>query len=109
LFTRRHLIRYLTYLVAAPSILVVRNWWWRVLIALGAISYMVTPSKRLLKRESPTLPRFAWFLLITAGVRAIGDLAKMSGYPVGLYWRWKRYGLQRDWRSIPFSARRDIR
>jgi glycosyltransferase involved in cell wall biosynthesis len=102
LFARRHLVRYVTYLVMLPSLLVVRSWRWRALVAAGAIWYMRRPVQRL-RRRHPDLPttRLLRLSATAAALRLLGDVAKIVGYPAGLVWRARRYGLRRDWRTIP--------
>jgi glycosyltransferase involved in cell wall biosynthesis len=106
LWRKRHAIRYLTYLVAAPLLLIlgwqVSPWWWFLGIALAAVGLFAKPYRRL------------WPLLHTLGrgqrlqailwvpvIRVAGDLAKMLGYPVGLLWRVRRLPRQPElqWRS----------
>lgn len=91
LFTRRHLIRYGTYLVAGPALLALatrRSPWWLLGLAAGAAAMVATPYRRLANQ---------WHSLSAAGktaaaawvpvIRVAGDLAKMAGYPVGRLWR----------------------
>ncbi len=93
LFFRRHLIRYLTYLVAAPLILlagwqVSPTWWGLYLLALPFMFF--TPYKRLVRlwghlTLTQRVKAAAWIPVI----RITGDVAKMFGYPVGVVWRWR--------------------
>jgi glycosyltransferase involved in cell wall biosynthesis len=106
LFWRRHAIRYLTYLVLIPSFFLSRSRLWRTLIVIGGVAYMRRPFRRLVRWECPSVPAAVPLLGLSVALRAIGDLAKMAGYPAGLWWRARRYGLRRDWRSI--SERLDI-
>jgi glycosyltransferase involved in cell wall biosynthesis len=89
LWTKRHLIRYATYAGAAALI-------WRsrghpfalALVTLGGLLYC----KRPLQRLAPSLPRLSisaqsGVLALVPALRLIGDVAKMLGYPAGLYWR----------------------
>ncbi len=93
LFLKRHLIRYATYLIALPMLILLT-----ILIPLVslplwliALAFMFfTPYKRLL----PMLPTLAWLDQLCAVVwvpiiRVTGDIAKMVGYPVGVAWRVK--------------------
>jgi glycosyltransferase involved in cell wall biosynthesis len=87
----RHAVRYGTYLVLLPLLLFLGlryNLLWWGLLALGAAVVFWTPYKRL----SPMIAAYslldrlraiAWVPLI----RVMGDLAKMVGYPVGVWWR----------------------
>lgn len=91
LWRKRHLIRYVTYLVVLPALLLLsirhRPWWLFGLLA-GFVAYCRTPYRRLYKRL-PALP-FAErgrALLLVPLIRGLGDLAKMAGYPAGWIWR----------------------
>jgi glycosyltransferase involved in cell wall biosynthesis len=95
LFLKRHLIRYATYLLAAPAALA-------GLIALpgpaklvcalalltGAAFYLRAPYQRLFAQWTalPLSEKLRAALWVPA-IRVIGDLAKMLGYPAGLAWR----------------------
>ena len=97
LWRRRHLVRYVTYLVALPGLLALcllhSPGWWLVLLA-GVMFYCATPYRRL-RPHLPTLTlieRVKAVLLVPV-IRAAGDIAKMIGYPVGWVWRlqnWQR-------------------
>ena len=87
----RHLIRYITYLVALPLFLALALWHhplWLLALAAGLGAMMRTPLRRLRPRlrALPLRERFialCWLPII----RLTGDLAKMLGYPVGVWWR----------------------
>jgi glycosyltransferase involved in cell wall biosynthesis len=102
LFAKRHAIRYATYIGLLAFLL--GGWRYRLLWLLlipAAGAYVRRPYARLLPTLSTLQPRDqARALLLVPLLRAIGDIAKMAGYPVGLWWRWRRYGLRRDWRTI---------
>ena len=88
LWTERHLIRYATYLVALPVLVIlalVHHPLWWLLLATGALLYMCSPYRRLLPHLAP-LPwsRRLYALLLVPTIRMTGDLAKMVGYPRGL-------------------------
>lgn len=106
LFLKRHLIRYATYLGVLPSLFLVRAPLWRVLVLLGAAAYMRRPVERLWRRNRGDVTKVARLLPVSVLLRAIGDVAKMIGYPAGLRWRAQRHGLKRDWRSIPERSER---
>jgi hypothetical protein len=53
------------------------------------------------RRDRLTSFEFALGLLALPFLRAIGDVAKMAGYPPGLIWRWRRYGMRKTWHTIP--------
>lgn len=91
LWRRRHMARYLTYLVAGPATLILAlfhsPWWWLALAA-GFAAYTTTPYRRLwpmLERHG-FLERLEAVLLVPV-IRVTGDVAKMLGYPLGLVWR----------------------
>ncbi|HEU5328198.1 MAG TPA: glycosyltransferase [Thermomicrobiales bacterium] len=102
LFARRHAVRYGTY--AGLAWFVLRGWrlplLWPLLL-LGGAAYLRRPYARL----APALPALApgeraGALLAVPLIRLVGDGAKMAGYPVGLRWRWRRYGRRASWRTI---------
>jgi glycosyltransferase involved in cell wall biosynthesis len=103
LWRQRHAVRYLIYGVALPLLLglaVVHSVLWLVPLLLGAAAMFWTPYKRLLPALQPLAPRerlkaVLWVPLI----RITGDSAKMLGYPVGLYWRWRHHGKIPRWRD----------
>ena len=91
LFLHIHFIRYFTYLVAVPlgiyTAFTVNPFIWLLgLIAL--IAYIRRPIARvlILWTNLQTLDRIKAMLLIPT-IRIVGDLAKMAGYPIGI---WKR-------------------
>jgi glycosyltransferase involved in cell wall biosynthesis len=102
LFAQRHAIRYATYAGLLAFLLGgwrYRAFWLLLLPAAGA--YVRRPYARLLPALGTLAPQDrVRALLLVPLIRAVGDGAKMAGYPVGLWWRWRRYGLRRDWRSI---------
>lgn len=106
LFTKRHVIRYGAY---ASLIWVARRGWrvplvWLVL-PVAAAGYLRRPFARLwpLLPQLSVAERLQAAALIPA-IRLVGDLAKMAGYPAGLLWRARRFGLRRDWRAISAAA-----
>ena len=106
LWRKRHAIRYLTYLVAAPVLVALAvlhsPWWWPALFA-GAAVYTRTPYRRLWTMLTPygLLDRLKANLLVPV-IRVVGDVAKMLGYPVGLAWRWRnRHRPEVHWQIEP--------
>jgi glycosyltransferase involved in cell wall biosynthesis len=98
LWRKRHAIRYLTYLVAAPGVLLAGLRLHPLLWALcipGAVYYFGQPYRRLpklLQRPEnrnlvPTPGALLEVLLLIPVIRVVGDVAKMLGYPVGRWWR----------------------
>jgi GT2 family glycosyltransferase len=102
LFAKRHAVRYATY--AGLLAFLLGGWrrpalWLLLLPAAGV--YVRRPYARLTAALGPLAPRDrVSALLLVPVIRAVGDGAKMAGYPVGLWWRWRRYGPRRDWRTI---------
>ena len=106
LWRKRHAIRYLTYLVAAPLLLIlgwhVSPWWWFLGIGLAAVGLFAKPYRRLW----PILHTIDWgqrlrAILWVPVIRVAGDLAKMLGYPIGWLWRIRHLPRQPElqWRS----------
>ena len=102
LWRRRHAIRYGTYLVALPALLALGLFFhpgaWG-LLALGGLAYCRRPWWRLSRLRSvaagPRWLAYAWVPLL----RVVGDVAKMIGYPQGLWWRWRhRHDPRVHWR-----------
>jgi glycosyltransferase involved in cell wall biosynthesis len=95
LWRKRHIIRYITYLVAFPILIIlalaVSPWFWTLLIA-GGLAYCWTPLRHL-PRVMISLPfkpsPLSWIKAVVwiPVIRAVGDIAKMIGYPIGLLWR----------------------
>ncbi len=95
LWRRRHLVRYLTYGVAGPALLILAlfgspRWWLALAAALAA--YTATPYRRLWAMLGTYGPfdRLKAMLLVPI-IRVVGDVAKMLGYPAGLLWRWRHW------------------
>jgi glycosyltransferase involved in cell wall biosynthesis len=105
LWRKRHLLRYATYLVAAPLTLilgiVVHPLLW-LLYILGAVIYLYQPYRRLptILKNSPKISglRLLSILWLIPLIRVVGDMAKILGYPVGLWWRRKHN--PPDWRQV---------
>ncbi len=88
LWWRRHAMRYAAYLLLAPGLRVPVLW---PLLACGAAAYLARPLGHLRPHLASLGPRdrleaLAWVPVI----RLAGDVAKMAGYPAGLWWRWRR-------------------
>ena len=111
LWRKRHLIRYLTYLVALPVLLalaVLHHPLWLLLLLVGGLAYCWRPFQRLRSQWAgySVLQRL-WAALLIPLIRIIGDVAKMIGYPAGL--RWRRANRERPeihWRSKLDSGQR---
>ncbi len=97
LWRKRHIIRYATYLVALPAMLVLsvaHSPLWLLALLLGVLGYCRTPYRRLLPHLSglSISDRIVAAALVPV-IRLVGDVAKMVGYPAGWVWRlrnWRR-------------------
>lgn len=103
LWRKRHVIRYLTYLVAAPLLLglgIGVHPIFLLLLALGVLVYMASGWRRLpaVMQRAPQRSWLVWLqaIVLVPIIRVLGDLAKMIGYPVG--WRWRLQQRPPDWR-----------
>ena len=95
LWRKRHAVRYATYLGLPLGLIGLRRWPWLFgpLGALAAAAYLRRPYLRLW----PALATMSWRDRLAAlawvpAIRAIGDVVKMAGYPVGLRWRRRHLG-----------------
>ncbi len=94
LFPRQHAIRYFAYLVVAPLLAYAALFLNPALWAVGALAglaYVRLP----LRRAWPRLKTLGWgdrlqVLALIPLIRVTGDVAKMIGYPVGVWWRVSR-------------------
>jgi len=104
LWRLRHAIRYITYLLAAPLIalagLLSNPWWWALyLIALPGMFWV--PLRRLARMwQDLSLAQKLRAALWVPIIRITGDVAKIIGYPVGLWWRWQHREQVPDWREV---------
>lgn len=93
LWPRRHAIRYGSY--AAGLGLLAAGFSWPALwglFAIGTIGYLQRPYRRLWRHLDGLAPhRHLRALLLVPIIRVTGDIAKMVGYPVGLWWRRRHY------------------
>ena len=95
LWPRRHAIRYLTY-TFGPGL---AAWAWTrrgspmaraggALLLLAAAGYCRRPYARLLPMLKGLSPASALYAIsLVPLIRLTGDIAKMAGYPVGVWWR----------------------
>jgi hypothetical protein len=98
LWLKRHLIRYATYLIALPALLAglvfgapLTQLACVALLGIGAYLYLRAPYRRLVAswhtlKPSERMRAALWVPM----VRAVGDIAKMIGYPAGVWWRLRR-------------------
>jgi glycosyltransferase involved in cell wall biosynthesis len=94
LWLKRHLARYITYLFGIPLIFRLiwqRKFWGWLLLLVGGGVYNRRPAQRLWHSTNGWSPpnRLRAFALIPI-IRVVGDVAKMLGYPVGVWWRWRQ-------------------
>ena len=97
LWRTRHAVRYVTYLVALPALVglsILHRPWWLAGLVGGAAAYCRTPYRRLNKHLPALSPNERLHAIaLVPFIRALGDLAKMAGYPTGWAWRirnWRR-------------------
>lgn len=104
LWRKRHAVRYGTYLVALPLLLLLtfgHHPLWSLALLAGVAAYCRRPVLRLRRQWAGYRwsQRLAALLLIPV-IRATGDVAKMLGYPAG--WRWRlanRHRPELRWRE----------
>lgn len=98
LWLKRHLIRYAIYLLALPALavgVVAGSWPLNAAAALallaGGAVYCGAPVRRLrsLWRGRSAAQKVQALALLPV-IRAVGDAAKMLGYPAGVLWRLRR-------------------
>jgi len=107
LWAWRHVVRYGTYGVAAPVLVVsavAGHWGAWLILAVGGLLMTRAPYRRLTKqwRGLPRTDRLRAALWVPI-IRVTGDLAKMAGYPAGLWWRWRHR--PPDWRPSAAMGR----
>jgi glycosyltransferase involved in cell wall biosynthesis len=105
LWRKRHAIRYMTYLVALPLLVLLTVFVhpaFLILGILGGLLYLYQPYRRLpqVMRDAPDKSVLAWLQVIALIplIRVVGDIAKMIGYPVGWWWRLQHQ--PPDWKQI---------
>jgi glycosyltransferase involved in cell wall biosynthesis len=109
LWRKRHAVRYGTYLLGVPLILVLTlalHPAFALLGAVGGLVYTRVPYRRLranlrlLARHHGriTTGSALYAAALIPVLRAAGDIAKMIGYPVGLRWRWQQR--PPNWRKL---------
>ena len=110
LWRKRHAIRYIIYLIAAPLIFLLG---WRanklfwLLYLPGALVYLRQPYRRLRivlhdssRAGTVRVTRMSNLqaLALVPIIRVVGDVAKMIGYPVG--WVWRIRNRPPNWRKV---------
>lgn len=106
LWRKRHAIRYITYFIGLPLLLGLLwmggGWSWLggASLLAGGIFYCYRPWQKLshVGKELSARQRAVAALLVPF-IRIVGDVAKMVGYPVGLWWRYQnRHRAEIYWR-----------
>jgi glycosyltransferase involved in cell wall biosynthesis len=95
LWRKRHAVRYATYLIALPGLLYLgfaHRIEWLLPLCAGIVAHCWIPWLRL----RMVWNRLTWLQRLQAGalvpvIRAVGDVAKMVGYPVGWAWRLRNW------------------
>lgn len=103
LWRKRHAVRYATYMVLLPALLGHALWgsfarWlgWAGLL-VGVLAYCWRPWQRVRALGTHlSLGQQVQAAALVPLIRCVGDLAKMAGYPAGLWWRWQH----RTWDAI---------
>jgi glycosyltransferase involved in cell wall biosynthesis len=104
LWRLRHAIRYLTYLGVVPLIAgagAIRHFGWWALYLIAVPGMFWVPWQRLARtwdagHAGDWLKAALWVPVI----RVTGDIAKMMGYPAGLWWRFQHRDQIPDWREL---------
>ena len=93
LWPGRHALRYAAYVAGAAMLWQGRHnpiWW----LVVGAAALAAT-RKPFMRALSDPAPHGGRTLIPSLGsilcLRVVGDVAKMLGYPVGIWWRWRNY------------------
>ncbi|MGD9002523.1 MAG: glycosyltransferase [Anaerolineae bacterium] len=104
LWRLRHGIRYFTYLVAVPLVaaagaIIHPGWWALYSIALPGMFWV--PWRRLSRvwGDRSLLQKLKAALWVPI-IRITGDIAKMVGYPAGLWWRCQHRDRIPHWREL---------
>lgn len=103
LWRTRHAVRYVTYGLIVPLIfwlgLAIHPVLW-LLYGVGGGLYLRQPYRRLWvvldKAQSTTLMTRLHAIALIPVIRVTGDIAKMLGYPVGVWWRFITLPRQRE-------------
>ena len=104
LWRLRHAVRYGTYAVALPALLVLtvlHSPLWLLGLLAGVAAYCRTPFRRLWSQlTGRSWQQMLSLLLLVPCIRVVGDLAKICGYPVGWVWRLRHWhDPQVHWRN----------
>lgn len=115
LWRKRHAVRYLTYLVGLPFLLLlalrVSPKWALAGLLLGGLGMFYTPYRRLPslwgKLSAGEKLQAIWWIPL---IRVTGDVAKMMGYPVGWKWRLERLATRPElrWRAVTGDSKNTL-
>ncbi len=102
LWRLRHAVRYITYLLVIPLIIGLSarcSPWFLSLFGLAGAAYTWRPVARLrgMWDDLSRGERLTALALVPL-IRLVGDLAKLAGYPAGVWWRLTS-GQARNWRQ----------
>ncbi|MGZ8741246.1 MAG: glycosyltransferase, partial [Gaiellaceae bacterium] len=91
LFGRRHAVRYAAYLSGIGLSALGRNRSWPIIaLAVGSAAYLRKFTRRLWgDRPLDSIPRMLAATLLMPVIVVVGDVAKMIGYPLGRWERWR--------------------
>lgn len=88
LWPRRHAIRYTSYATGALLLFLTPTWPWALAVfAGGVLLYLQKFWQRIASRRGEFGTGWPLGLCLVPVIVVAGDLAKMAGYPVGLWWR----------------------
>jgi glycosyltransferase involved in cell wall biosynthesis len=91
LWAKRHAVRYASYAVGLGLLEADRRAGGslsaRAALLIGGGVYTSKYARRVIERRQHLGPQWPASLALTPALMAIGDVAKMAGYPVGLRWR----------------------
>ncbi len=98
LWPHRHAIRYVTYIAAAALLFGAHRRRWLLVLALpGGLAYSRAPLRRLRARAPAiSLRELLVAAALIPAIRLVGDLAKMLGYPAGVWRRWRSADLRSE-------------
>lgn len=96
LWRKRHAARYVVYLALLPALLghaffgFFARWLGWLGLLVGLVLYCRRPLQRVVQLgHSLTFFQRMLAVALVPAIRVVGDVAKMVGYPVGLWWRYR--------------------
>jgi glycosyltransferase involved in cell wall biosynthesis len=107
LWRKQHLFRYAAYLGGLGMLVGGLFSWWPLsllglLLMLGVVAARSrAPYRRLIRAwQDLNLAQQLQAALWVPIIRVLGDVAKMAGYAVGVWWRWRHRAQVPNWREI---------